>query len=57
MEEVISEIIDVILGMVTCQHDTNHDEDGHHHYVEYDIDEEEAIKKIRHILVREEIMR
>ena len=51
MEKLIDDIIELILGDVSCYHEVDHDEDGSHMSVEYNLNREEIVRiKIRELL-------
>ena len=44
MEKLIDDIIELILGDVDCHHEINHDEDGTHLSVEYNLNNETKLR-------------
>jgi len=51
MEKLIGDIIELILDDVDCHHEVDHDEDGAHTSVEYNLSSETKLReKIRELL-------
>ena len=44
MEKLIDDIIELILGDVDCHHEQDHDEDGVHLSVEYNLNDETKLR-------------
>lgn len=53
MNQLINEIIEVVLGGVDCHHEVDHEEDGAHMSVEYNLNNETLIKLNIEELIKE----
>jgi len=46
MDKLIDDIIELILGDVDCHHEVDHDEDGTHLSVEYNLNNETKLREM-----------
>jgi len=52
MEKLIDDIIELILGDMDCHHEVDHDEDGTHLSVEYNLNNETKLREMIRELIR-----
>jgi len=56
MDKLIDNIIELILGDVDCHHDVDHDEDGIHTSVEYNLNNETKLRRmIKELIQKPEV--
>lgn len=53
MDKLIDDIIELILGDVDCHHEIDHDEDGTHAFVEYNLNNETKLGEMIRELIEQ----